>query len=99
MAGVTTALRGAAIVLLLSAVIMPVPVSAASGPRICNRTNELVGLPIAWWSPPRRIPTYVSAGWYRFQPGECRLVFPDESVNDGRYYYANSSGGAGVGGI
>ncbi len=94
-ASVTTVLRGAAIVLLLSAVIIPVSVSAASGPRICNQTNEVVYLATAWeqgWSG-----IHVE-GWFTFKPGECWYVFSHREGSlfgdtHDRYYYANNAAG------
>ncbi len=86
MASVTTALRSVAIVALLSGVLMPPPASAASGPRLCNKTNEVVHVAIAWWASPLH-----SKGWYKFQPGECAQLFPEDSYDHHRYYYAESA--------
>ncbi len=88
MAGITTALRGVAIVSLLSAIIMPLSVLASSGPRICNRTSEAVEVAIAWWG--SAAPGLHSKGWYNIEPGECASVFPNDSYDAHRYYYAES---------
>ncbi len=86
MTGLTTALRAIAIVSLLLAIILPRPVTAATGPRLCNKTNEVVYVAIAWWASPLH-----SKGWYKFQPGECAQLFPDDSYDHHRYYYAESA--------
>src|SRR6266550_2201722 len=83
------ALRIVTIVALLSVVIMPGLVSAASGPGACNRTNEVIYLAIAWWG--RDHPGLHSEGWYTFKPGECAQVFPEDSYDAHRYYYAESA--------
>ncbi len=46
---------------------------------------------IAWWG---EEPYGVhSAGWYVFKPGECARVFPDDSYDAHRYYYAETKTG------
>jgi len=91
MARVTTAFRCVAIVLLLAAVIMPPSASASGSPRLCNQTNEVVHVAIAWWGADR--PGLHSKGWFKFTPGECAQIFPTDSYDSHRYYYAESQTG------
>lgn len=91
MANVTTTLRSIAIVVLLFAVIMPLAVSASGSPRLCNQTKEVVHVAIAWWGSDH--PGLHSKGWYKFAPGECAQMFPDDSYDSHRYYYAESQTG------
>ena len=59
---------------------------AANSPQICNKTNILVEVAIAWWG--SDLPGLHSKGWYSLQPGECKYPFPADSYPAHRYYFA-----------
>lgn len=59
---------------------------------MCNRTSNTVSLAIAYYSGDNDF--FVSQGWWNLNPGGCATVFPNNSYDSHRYYYAETKGKA-----
>lgn len=87
-AGARKIFYGMIAVLLVCAAVGPTPVSARGGYQICNRTSEKLFLAIAYYTGDKNF--FVSEGWWTLTPGECARVFPNNSFDSHRYYYAQN---------
>lgn len=88
MAGVRKIVCGTIAMLLLCAAAGPSPVSARGGYQICNRTSEKLYLAIAYYTGDTDF--FTSEGWWQLTPGACVRVFPNNSFDSHRYYYAQN---------
>jgi uncharacterized membrane protein len=61
---------------------------ARGGYQVCNRTSEKLFLAIAYYTGNKDF--FVSEGWWTLTPGVCTRVFPDNSFDGHRYYYAQN---------
>ncbi|MDE2183730.1 MAG: DUF1036 domain-containing protein [Alphaproteobacteria bacterium] len=57
-------------------------------PQICNGTNVVVSVAVAWWGNDNA--GVHSRGWYNIEPGQCRSLYPEDSLTGDRYYFAYS---------
>jgi len=87
-AGVRKIVCSTIAMLLLCVAAGPSPVSARGGYQICNRTSEKLFLAIAYYTGNKDF--FVSEGWWTLTPGECARVFPNNSFDSHRYYYAQN---------
>ncbi|MDE2134568.1 MAG: DUF1036 domain-containing protein [Alphaproteobacteria bacterium] len=85
MGWVKAALRAGMLSLILAGSMVPAH-ATLNHPQICNGTNVLVAVAIAWWG--RDSPGLHSRGWYNIQPGQCRALFPEDSYSYHRYVFA-----------
>ena len=91
-ASTRTIFYGMIAILLVCAAVGPSPVSARGGFQVCNRTSNTVSLAIAYYSGDNDF--FVSQGWWNLNPGGCATVFPNNSYDSHRYYYAETKGKA-----
>ncbi len=88
---VAKALVPCMVVALLYTALAARPADARGSFRVCNKTTVSVSLAVACYSFDADF--FVSQGWWNLKPGACVAVFPDNSEDAHRYYYAESSSG------
>jgi uncharacterized membrane protein len=82
--------RGLALAVIIVAIgLARIPVTASVlTARACNRTPWHLYISIAYFSGDADF--FVSRGWWKLNPGQCAALFPDNSYNGHRYYYAKN---------